>query len=606
MSRRTPALLAALSLAATGVLAGGVTPTQAAPAGFRQAQPTGAAPGGPGTKTVWSEADKAGFGTARARGSNVWFTLQQGRISEVFYPDLSTPSMRNLELVVTDGRTFTDRESTDMRHGVARPDARSLRFTQVNTDKGGHYRIVKSIVTDPRRDSVVLRVRLRVARRAGSTSSTRCTTRPSATTGRTTAARTSGNALVAHGRVAPAARWCRGPAFDRDLERLRRHGSDGWRDLEAHHRLDQAYAERRAGQRRPGRPGRRRDRDGPGTAPRRWPSASAGRRRSRSVRRPTSAGTSYARPRRRYDRGWHRYLGRLTRRAGQRGRRAAAVPRLRAGARRRRGQAAPRGVRRLAAARRGSGATTSTDLSSPSGAYHLVWSRDAYQFGTALWADGDKAAARRIVDWLFTAQQKPDGSFPQNSDVTGKPVWTDLQLDEVALPIVLAHLVGRDRRGDLRAREEGRRLPRRLPRRGHRPARRRTRRRSAGRTSPATRRTRSPPRSTGWCARPTSPARNGDTASGDALARAGRRVAGQGEGLDRDHATARSAPAVLPAADQGRRPERGHDVRHRRRRAVAGRPAAVVDPSFLDLVGYGIEPPTTRPCAPRCAWSTTS
>ncbi len=82
-------------------------------------------------------------------------------------------------------------------------------------------------------------------------------------------------------------------------------------------------------------------------------------------------------------------------------------------------------------------------LSKPSGAYHEVWSRDAYQFGTALWADGDKAAARRIVDWLFTKQQKADGSFPQNSDVTGKPVWTNLQLDEVALPIVLAQLTGK-------------------------------------------------------------------------------------------------------------------------------------------------------------------
>ena len=83
------------------------------------------------------------------------------------------------------------------------------------------------------------------------------------------------------------------------------------------------------------------------------------------------------------------------------------------------------------------------DLSSPSGAYHLVWSRDAYQFGTALWAMGDRAAARRMVDWLFGTQQKPDGSFPQNSDVSGKPVWGELQLDEVALPIVLAHLVGK-------------------------------------------------------------------------------------------------------------------------------------------------------------------
>jgi glucoamylase len=73
-----------------------------------------------------------------------------------------------------------------------------------------------------------------------------------------------------------------------------------------------------------------------------------------------------------------------------------------------------------------------------------VWARDAYEFGTALWADGDRAGARRIVDWLFDVQQKPDGSFPQNSTVAGKPVWTNLQLDEVALPIVLAHLVGRD------------------------------------------------------------------------------------------------------------------------------------------------------------------
>ena len=90
------------------------------------------------------------------------------------------------------------------------------------------------------------------------------------------------------------------------------------------------------------------------------------------------------------------------------------------------------------------------DLSSPSGAYHLVWARDAYQFGTALWAMGDRRAARRIVHWLFTVQQKPDGSFPQNSDVSGTPVWTGLQLDEVALPIVLAHLVGRDGPGAYR------------------------------------------------------------------------------------------------------------------------------------------------------------
>jgi glucoamylase len=98
-----------------------------------------APPGAPGHKETWTEADKTGFGTARSRRSNVWFTLQRGRTSEVFYPDLSTPSVRSLGLVVT-GDSFTDRESTDMRHRTIRPDARSLRFQQANVDKAAGTR----------------------------------------------------------------------------------------------------------------------------------------------------------------------------------------------------------------------------------------------------------------------------------------------------------------------------------------------------------------------------------------------------------------------------------------------------------------------------------
>ena len=82
------------------------------------------------------------------------------------------------------------------------------------------------------------------------------------------------------------------------------------------------------------------------------------------------------------------------------------------------------------------------DVSDPSSSYHEVWARDLYQIGTGLYADGDKAAARRAVKWLFRTQQKADGSFPQNSDVDGTEEWTELQLDQVTLPIALAHLVG--------------------------------------------------------------------------------------------------------------------------------------------------------------------
>jgi glucoamylase len=79
----------------------------------------------------------------------------------------------------------------------------------------------------------------------------------------------------------------------------------------------------------------------------------------------------------------------------------------------------------------------------PSAPYHLVWSRDLYQIATGLLAAGDSAGANRALDFLFNVQQKPDGSFPQNSRVDGTPVWGGLQLDEVAFPIVLAHQLGR-------------------------------------------------------------------------------------------------------------------------------------------------------------------
>ena len=78
-------------------------------------------------------------GSARraARRSNVWFTLQGGRMSEVFYPDLSTPSVRSLELR-RHRRRDVHRPRVDGHddHGRDRPDPRSLRFTQIEHRQG--------------------------------------------------------------------------------------------------------------------------------------------------------------------------------------------------------------------------------------------------------------------------------------------------------------------------------------------------------------------------------------------------------------------------------------------------------------------------------------
>ena len=70
-------------------------------------------PGAPGAKHTWAPADKHGFGTAHQRAGNAYFTLRSGSLSEVYFPDLSTPAFRGLQLAVTDGRTFLDRETVD-------------------------------------------------------------------------------------------------------------------------------------------------------------------------------------------------------------------------------------------------------------------------------------------------------------------------------------------------------------------------------------------------------------------------------------------------------------------------------------------------------------
>jgi glucoamylase len=77
------------------------------------------------------------------------------------------------------------------------------------------------------------------------------------------------------------------------------------------------------------------------------------------------------------------------------------------------------------------------------GPYHLVWSRDLYEMATAELAAGDRAAAGRGLDYLWTRQQKPDGCLPQNSNLDGSPHWGGLQLDEVADPILLSWQLGR-------------------------------------------------------------------------------------------------------------------------------------------------------------------
>jgi glucoamylase len=88
----------------------------------------------------------------------LWYTLNNGELTEVYYPDLITPSVRDLQFVVSDGATFAERETDATTRSVQLVDGRALEYRQIDTDKDGKYRITKTYVTDPARLTVLVDV----------------------------------------------------------------------------------------------------------------------------------------------------------------------------------------------------------------------------------------------------------------------------------------------------------------------------------------------------------------------------------------------------------------------------------------------------------------
>lgn len=71
------------------------------------------------------------------------------------------------------------------------------------------------------------------------------------------------------------------------------------------------------------------------------------------------------------------------------------------------------------------------------GGYHLVWSRDLVESAGALLALGAATEARHVLTYLISTQQA-DGHWLQNQWLGGKPFWQGVQLDETGFPVLLA------------------------------------------------------------------------------------------------------------------------------------------------------------------------
>jgi glucoamylase len=71
------------------------------------------------------------------------------------------------------------------------------------------------------------------------------------------------------------------------------------------------------------------------------------------------------------------------------------------------------------------------------GGYHLIWPRDQVQTALAFLAAGDRESALETLIFLMCTQEK-DGHWHQCMWEDGSPFWDGLQMDETALPILLA------------------------------------------------------------------------------------------------------------------------------------------------------------------------
>lgn len=116
------------------------------------------APGKPGISPRWTTSSKIGVGTSATGDSNVWFTISHGILNEVYYPRVDIANIRDMQFLVTDGKDFFSEEKRDANHEYSLLADGVPAYHLVNTCLNGRYQIEKKIIADPDRNVVMQEV----------------------------------------------------------------------------------------------------------------------------------------------------------------------------------------------------------------------------------------------------------------------------------------------------------------------------------------------------------------------------------------------------------------------------------------------------------------
>jgi len=413
------------------------------------------APGAPGKDAHWATAGKQAIGTSASLESKVWFTLAQGAMTEVYYPNVTTANVHLLQFVVVNPKTKkVETETEDANHFVGTNkdfeklpsviksylterrvefpfskeprDVEALDFKQFNYAKSGKWTIVKTYITDSQSDTVLMKVRFMPKDK---NLQLYVYYDPSlANTGMHDTAWTQGEALLAQDGNKSSALICSAPLAE--ISNGFYQKSDGLELLRADGKISTTYARAENGNVAQIAKINFKDEKNKEFIL----ALGFGKTSDEALKTAqNSLKKGFDKSYYQYVKGWSDY--------------AKTLPKVEPKYQAQFDMAAmvlkaseDKTVRGANVASLtvpwGGGANANEDVG---GGYHLVWSRDLYHVVTAYMALNDLAAANRALDFLFNIQQKADGSFPQNSFLDGKNGWDSLQLDEVAYPLIMAY-----------------------------------------------------------------------------------------------------------------------------------------------------------------------
>lgn len=387
------------------------------------------APGGPGTAPRWTSSRKSAVGTATANSSHVWFTLSHGIVNEVYYPRIDVAALRDAQFLVTADDFFSE-EKRDTETELQALDPAAPAYRLRNTCRKGRYHLTKDIVTDPDRN--VLLQRVQFAANSGQQQDYRLYVLVAPHIGNegygNTAwlAQQDGDSMLFAARGASfVAVACSTGFKERSVGFV--GASDGWQDLSRHQHMTWHY-----------------DRASNGNVALTGEIAlPADGRATIAIGFGRSMAEAAQQARASLLKGFDQCCGQF-------------VEQWRAsiGAVRDLSAASGDGGRLFRAStmvllshtdKQMPGATVAS-LAIPwgeihgdkdLGGYHLVWARDLVEGALARLALDDTDRAWQTFLYLASIQQA-DGGWPQNNWLDGVAYWPGVQLDETALPIILA------------------------------------------------------------------------------------------------------------------------------------------------------------------------